>query len=254
MSEYLRRNVWLVILAGFLVSSLSMGIRQNLGLFLPPMTVDLKLGREAFAFAMALQNILWGVFTPLIGVVADKWGSGKLIVLGAVVYASGLAVMANADGSADLNLGGGLLMGFAQAATGFAVVLGAVARRVPSHRRSVALGIASAGGSFGQFYMAPVSQGLIGAVGWGTALLYIAALATVMSVLAAALTGRASDVTEGDASQTVGEAVREAGQHSGYLYLTAGFFVCGFQISFVAVHLPAFLQDSGFGLDTGAIA
>ncbi|HEX9568533.1 MAG TPA: MFS transporter [Rhodospirillales bacterium] len=254
MSEYLRRNVWLVILAGFLVSSLSMGIRQNLGLFLPPMTVDLKLGREAFAFAMALQNILWGVFTPLIGVVADKWGSGKMIVLGAVVYASGLAVMANADGSADLNLGGGLLMGFAQAATGFAVVLGAVARRVPSHRRSVALGIASAGGSFGQFYMAPVSQGLIGAVGWGTALLYIAALATVMSVLAAALTGRASDVTEGDASQTVGEAMREAGRHSGYLYLTAGFFVCGFQISFVAVHLPAFLQDLGFGLETGAIA
>ncbi len=254
MSDFLRRNLWLVILAGFLVSSLSMGIRQNLGLFLPPMTADLKLGREAFAFAMALQNILWGVFTPLVGVVADKWGSGKMVVLGGVVYAAGLWVMAGAGDAAGLNLGGGWLMGFAQAATGFAVVLGAVARRAPPHRRSLALGIASAGGSFGQFYMAPISQGLIAAVGWATALAYIAALAVIMSVLAAALTGRASDVTEGDASQTVGAALGEATRHSGFLYLTAGFFVCGFQISFVAVHLPAYLQDAGFGLDTGALA
>jgi predicted MFS family arabinose efflux permease len=145
-------------------------------------------------------------------------------------------------------------MGFAQAATGFAVVLGAVARRTTPKARSLALGIASAGGSFGQFYMAPISQGLIGAVGWATAFLYIAILACIMVVLATALTGKASDVREGDMTQTVSQAVREAGRHSGYLYLTAGFFVCGFQITFVAVHLPAFLQDSGFGLDTGATA
>jgi predicted MFS family arabinose efflux permease len=254
MSDFLRRNLWLVILAGFLVSSLSMGVRQNLGLFLPAMTADLKIGREAFAFAMALQNIVWGVATPLIGVVADKWGSGRMIVLGGVMYALGLMVMANAGGAAGLNVGAGLIMGFAQAATGFAVVLGAVARRASPKKRSLALGLASAGGSFGQFYMAPISQGLIGAAGWATALLYIALLSTVMVVLAAALTGKSSDVTEGDASQTVSQAVIEASRHSGYLYLTAGFFVCGFQITFVAVHLPAFLQDSGFSLRTGATA
>ena len=254
MTDFLRRNVWVVIACGFLVSSLSMGIRQNLGLMLPPMTLDLGLGREAFAFAMALQNILWGVFTPLIGAVADKWGSGRMIVIGGLVYAGGLVVMGNAQDAADLNLGAGLLMGFAQAATGFAVVLGAVARRVSPAKRSLALGIASAGGSFGQFYMAPISQGLIETWGWSTALIYIGAFAVIMSVLAAALAGKASDTDEGDASQTMGEAVREAGTHSGYLYLTAGFFVCGFQISFVAVHLPAFLQDAGFAASIGATA
>ncbi len=254
MIRFLKRHVWLVILSAFLVSSLGMGIRQNFGLFLPPMTADLGLGREAFAFAMALQNILWGLFTPLTGVLADKYGSGKMIALGGLVYAGGLYIMSGATDVTDLNIGAGLFIGFGQAAAGFAVVLAAVARRVPAEKRSLALGIATAGGSFGQFYMAPVSLGLIEAIGWSTALLYIAGLALLMVALATGLTGNSSDTREGDPAQTLGAAVREAAGHKGYWYLSTGFFVCGFQISFIAVHFPAYLQDAGFTATTGATA
>lgn len=254
MTDYLKRHVWLVIFAGFLIGSLGMGIRQNFGLFLADMTADLSIGREDFAFALALQNIVWGIATPFVGALADKYGSGRMVALGGVVYAGGLYIMSGAEGVFGLNLGAGLLIGFGQAAAGFAIVLGAVARRVPAEKRSAALGIATAGGSFGQFYMAPVSLGLIEAVGWSTALLYIAGLALIMVALAAALTGTASDATEGDPTQTVGQAVREAAGDRNYWLLVAGFFVCGFQISFVAVHLPAFIGDLGFDAATGATA
>ena len=254
MSGNGKRILWTVVIAAALVSSLGMGIRQNFGLFLPTMTEDLGLGRESFAFAMALQNIIWGLCTPLTGMLADKYGSGRMIALGGVVYAGGLYVMSGATDVTDLNIGAGLFIGFGQSAAGFAVVLAAVARRVPAAKRSLALGIASAGGSFGQFYMAPVSLGLIESIGWSTALLYIAGLALIMVALAAALTGDSTDTREGDPAQTLGAAVREATGHKGYWYLTAGFFVCGFQISFIAVHFPAFLLDAGFSAATGATA
>ena len=254
MTANAKRIFWIVTLSGALIASLGMGIRQNFGLFLTDMTADLGIGREAFAFAMALQNIIWGITTPFVGALADKYGSGRMIALGGVVYASGLVIMSNATGSTDLNIGAGLFIGFGQAAAGFAVILGAVARRVPASRRSIALGIATAGGSFGQFYMAPVSLGLIEATGWSTALAYISVLALVMVALAAALPGNSSDAQEGDPAQTLGAAVREATGHKGYWLLTSGFFVCGFQISFIAVHFPAFLRDAGFSAATGATA
>ncbi|HIC29728.1 MAG TPA: MFS transporter, partial [Rhodospirillales bacterium] len=163
-------------------------------------------------------------------------------------------IMANADGVFGLNMGTGLLIGIGQAGVGFAVLLGAVARRVPPEKRSVALGIVTAGGSFGQFYMAPVSLGLIEATGWSTALLYIAGLALIMVALATALTGTAADANEGDPSQTLSEAVREAGGDRSYWLLSSGFFVCGFQVAFIAVHLPAYIGDLGFDATTGATA
>ncbi|MCH7937323.1 MAG: MFS transporter [Proteobacteria bacterium] len=254
MSASAKRIFWTVVISAALVASLGMGIRQNFGLFLPSMTADLGLGREAFAFAMALQNILWGIFTPLTGALADKYGSGKMIALGGIVYAGGLYIMSGATDVTDLNIGAGLFIGFGQAAAGFAVVLAAVARRVPAEKRSLALGIATAGGSFGQFYMAPVSLGLIETIGWSTALLYIAGLAMVMVALAKALTGSSADTREGGSARTMGQAMREAAGHKGYLYLSAGFFVCGFQISFIAVHFPAYLLDAGFTATTGATA
>ncbi len=252
MSASAKRIFWTVVISAALVASLGMGIRQNFGLFLPSMTADLGLGREAFAFAMALQNILWGIFTPLTGALADKYGSGKMIALGGIVYAGGLYIMSGATDVTDLNIGAGLFIGFGQAAAGFAVLLAAVARRVPAEKRSLALGIATAGGSFGQFYMAPVSLGLIETIGWSTALLYIAGLAMVMVALAKALTGSSADTREGGSARTMGQAMREAAGHKGYLYLSAGFFVCGFQISFIAVHFPAYLLDAGFTATTGA--
>ena len=254
MIDYLKRHVWLVILAGFLVGSLGMGIRQNFGQFLPAITADLGFGRETFGFAMALQNIMWGVFTPFFSALADKYGSGKVIALGGAVYASGLYAMANAETAFGINMGAGMLIGFGQAATGFSVVLATVARRVSPAKRSLALGITSAGGSFGQFYMAPISQGFLEAYGWSLALLYIAALSMMMVVLAAALTGRSSDTTEGDPDQTLSQAVVEAAGHKDFWFLSAGFFVCGFQVAFVAVHLPAFLQDLKFDAAVGATA
>ncbi len=254
MTANAKRIFWIVTLSGALIASLGMGIRQNFGLFLTDMTADLGLGREAFAFAMALQNIIWGITTPFVGALADKYGSGRMIAMGGVVYASGLYVMSGAQGTFDLNLGAGLFIGFGQAAAGFAILLGAVARRVPAEKRSIALGIATAGGSFGQFYMAPVSLGLIEAIGWSTALTYISLLALVMVALAAALTGNSSDTREGDPAQTLSQAIREATRHKGYWLLTSGFFVCGFQISFIAVHFPAFLLDAGFSAATGATA
>ena len=254
MTGNAKRIFWIVTLSGALVASLGMGIRQNFGLFLTDMTADLGIGREAFAFAMALQNIIWGIATPFVGALADKYGTGRMIALGGLTYAGGLYIMSNAESAFGLTLGAGLFIGFGQAAAGFAVLLGAVARRVSAEKRSIALGIATAGGSFGQFYMAPVSLGLIEATGWSTALAYISLLALVMVALAAALTGNASDTREGDPAQTLSQAVREAAGHKGYWLLTSGFFVCGFQISFIAVHFPAFLLDAGFSAATGATA
>ncbi len=249
-----KRMFWTVVLCAALVSSLIMGIRQNFGLFLTPMTGDLGIGRETFAFAMALQHILWGIFTPITGVLADKYGSGRMIALGGLVYAGGLYIMSGATDATDLNIGAGLFIGFGQAAAGFAVVLAAVARHVPAGKRSVALGIASAGGSFGQFYMAPISLGLIESIGWSMALFYMIGLALIVVALAAALTGNSSDTREGDPAQTLGAAIREAADHTGFWLRTSGVFVCGFQISFIAVHFPAFLLDAGFSATTGATA
>ena len=254
MTANAKRIFWTVTISGALIGSLGLGIRQSFGLFLTDMTRDLELGREAFAFAMALQNIVWGIGTPIVGALADKYGSGKMIALGGIAYAFGLYIMANADGVFGLNMGTGLLIGIGQAGVGFAVLLGAVARRVPPEKRSVALGIVTAGGSFGQFYMAPVSLGLIEATGWSTALLYIAGLALIMVALATALTGTAADANEGDPSQTLSEAVREAGGDRSYWLLSSGFFVCGFQVAFIAVHLPAYIGDLGFDATTGATA
>lgn len=253
----MKRYVFPIILCGALIASLNMGIRQTFGLFLPPMTVDLGIGREAFAFAIALQNILWGLFQPLTGMVADRFGSTRVLIAGAAAYILGLVVMSGATGPFDLDLGAGLLIGLGAAGTGFAVVLGAVARRVSAARRSMALGVVTAGGSFGQFYMAPVGQALIAAQGWSGALMTMAAIAGLMAPLAVAMTGKAgdaADVTDGGAAQTLGGAIGEAATDRGYWLLTLGFFVCGFQVQFISIHLPSYLIDIGLSAGIGAAA
>ncbi len=243
--------VWLVAVAGCLIASINMGLRGTLGFYLAPMTADLEMTRETFALALAAQNLIWGVFTPVFGVVADKYGSLRVMIAGALLYGAGLFVMGNAESIFEFNVGAGLLIGLAQAGTGFGVVLGAVGRRVPEQHRSLALGVASAGGSFGQFYMTPLGQGLIEAHGWMTSLLYLAAIAMILAPLAYAMTRvKARDeqsASPGDASRprerTLREMLGEAHGHQGYILLTAGFFVCGFQVSFITVHLPAYLRD-----------
>lgn len=253
------RRAIVALVCGAAVLTLAMGIRQTFGLFLAPMSVDLGLGREAFALAMAIQNILWGLAQPPAGILADRFGAVPVILAGTAAYAVGLVVMSGADSAWGLYAGGGVLVGLAMSATSFAVVLGAVGRAVSAERRSMALGVVSAGGSFGQFVMAPVGQQLIAAQGTAGALLALAVLSLLMAPLAVALAERKRGPGAQMASavvpeQSLGEALREAGGHAGFWYLTVGFFVCGFQVVFIAVHLPAYLGDLGLHPSLGATA
>ncbi|MGF1641256.1 MAG: MFS transporter [Rhodospirillales bacterium] len=253
------RRATIALICGALVLTLAMGIRQTFGLFLSPMSIDLGIGRESFALAMAIQNLLWGALQPLTGMIADRYGAGRVLAAGVVAYVAGLLVMSGATGTFGIYLGGGVLVGLAMSCTSFAVVLGAIGRAVTAEKRSMALGVASAGGSFGQFVMAPVGQGLITANGWSDALLTMAGLALLMAPLALALAGRLAGSASGPAAVTVPAqslraAVAEAGRHGGYWYLSIGFFVCGFQVVFIAVHLPAYLGDIGLDAALGATA
>lgn len=249
----MRAFVWIAVACAAFIVTVSMGIRQTFGLFLTPITIDLGIGREAFGFAVALQQIFWGLFQPACGMIADRYGTGRVLLAGTLAYMAGLAIMANATGPLQLDLGVGVFTGFAMAATAFPVVLGAVGRIVPTESRSMAFGIVSAGGSLGQFIMAPIGQGFIAAFGWSGALLAMIAIAAVMAPLAFPLTGKAGDSADGaQQSQSIGGAVSEAAAHGGYRYLTAGFFVCGFHVAFIAFHLPAYIGDLGLPPSIGA--
>ena len=244
-----------VVAVAALVLCLIMGARQTFGLFLQPITSDLGWGRETFALAMAVQNLLWGLAQPLVGAVADKYGSGRVLALGTLGYAAGLYLLSVSTTATEFHWSAGVLVGVALSATTFAVVLAAVGRAVPPERRSMALGLASAGGSFGQFAMIPTGQAFISAYGWSTALVILAALSLLVVPLAALLTGRA----EGGAGlagggQTLRQALAEARRHSGFLYLTTGFFVCGFQVVFIGVHFPAYLTDNAITPARAALA
>jgi len=266
--QALLSNAAVALMCGAAILTLTMGIRQTFGLFLTPMSGDLGISREAFAFAIAMQNLLWGVLQPFAGMFADRYGVLRVLFFGAAAYALGLVAMAAGTGLVGLNLGGGLLVGLALSCTSFAVVLGAVGRAVPAERRSAALGIASAGGSFGQFVMAPIGLSLISANGWSTALLILAGFALLMAPLAVVLaraTRASSEYTAGQSHErdepaaspgplgALG-ALGEAGRHHGYWYLTIGFGVCGFQVVFIGVHLPAYLADLGMSPGVGATA
>jgi len=237
-----------VLLGGGAIVALSIGIRQTFGLFLPPMTEDLGWGRETFAAAIAVQNLVWGATQPIFGAAADRWGSRRVVIASAALYAVGLYLMATTSGSGQLFLSTGLLIGLALSGTSFAVVLGAVSRAFPPQSRSMALGLVSAGGSFGQFAMVPLGQAFIAGYGWSTALMLIAVLALAMALLAGSLGGRpdaAPAAGEVEPAASIGAALREAGGHRGYRLLVAGFFVCGFHITFIGTHLPAYFADRG---------
>ncbi len=241
-----------VLICGGIVLGLNMGLRQTFGLFLEPMTADLGISRGSFSLAIAVQNLLWGVMTPFFGIFADRYGTGRSLVFGGIVYTAGILIMALGDSLFTLHLGAGVMVGMAVSASGFPLVLAAVARAFPAERRSFALGIASAGGSAGQFVLLPLSQALIGGFGWVNALLILAALAFLIVPMAAALAGKPEAL--GIGAQSLGGAVDEARRHSGYLLLNGGFFVCGFHVAFMATHLPAYITTLGFDPFVGATA
>jgi MFS family permease len=238
------RTPTVVLICGGLILAVGMGIRHGFGLFLQPMSDELHWGRETFALAMAVQNLMWGATQPFAGMIADKYGTGRVVVAGALLYILGLVAMANATTPLMLVGAGGLLIGTGLSGITFSVIAGVLGRSYPPEKRSMVLGISAAAGSFGQFAMLPLTQWLLSHLGWYGALLTLAAVGLAMVPLAAALVEKRATHAHAFA-QSAGEAMREALSHKGYVLLTVGFFVCGFQIVFIGVHLPAYLADKG---------
>jgi MFS family permease len=246
------RSPALILACGGLILMLALGTRQSFGLFLRPMSTDLGWGREAFSFAIALQNLVWGCAMPFTGAIADRYGAGRVLVAGGVAYGAGLLAMAYSTSPLGFNLAAGLLLGLGLACTGFGVVLAVVARAFPPEKRSLAVGIAGACGSFGQFAMLPAGQALISAYGWLSALVVMSVIAFLMIPLGAALAGR--NAASHESEQSIGAALAEAAQHRGFWLLSASFFVCGFQTIFVMTHFPAYLVDKGLNANQGMTA
>ncbi len=248
MTSVWRTSGW-ILLGASLILALSLGIRHGFGLFLAPMSSEFGWGREVFAFAIALQNLIWGLAQPFTGALADRFGAAKTVMVGGVLYALGLVLMGFSDSALSLSLSAGLLIGVGLSGTSFSVILGVVGRAVPVDKRSMAMGIAAAAGSFGQFAMLPGTLGLIGWLGWSSALLALGLLVALIVPLVGLL--KDNPLPALGHEQSLGEALREATGHSGFWLLALGFFVCGFQVVFIGVHLPAYLVDQHLPASVG---
>lgn len=253
MTSSAQRSATVVITASIVVLLIAMGVRATFGLLMQPMGLDKGFSRETFSLAFAIQNLVWGLGAPLFGALSDKYGSGRTIALGALLYAIGLLSMGYSDSAATLYLSAGVLVGLGQGGTTFGVILGVVARAVPPERRSLALGMASAGGSAGQFLMVPFAQQLIAQFDWHTALLLLSVAASFGMPLALLLQGRAAAGAD-QLHQSLSAAFRQALGHRSYHFLFWSFFVCGFHVSFITLHLPSFVVDGGLSAFDGALA
>ena len=244
-----------LLIYGGLMVTLSMGIRHGFGLFNLPITSANDWGRETFALTIALQNLTWGAIQPITGALADRYGALKIMVAGGALYALGLAGMAISTDALNFSLAGGLLIGLAQTATTYSVIYGILGRNVVAEKRVWAMGIAAAAGSFGQFLMIPVEQGLLSNFGANDALLILALLASLMIPIAFMLREpKLANLHQGN-HQTIKQALKEAVGNPSFRLLTLGYFVCGFQVVFIAVHLAPFLKDlSQIYPDVGAPA
>ncbi|NQW69800.1 MAG: MFS transporter [Betaproteobacteria bacterium] len=232
-----------VLIYGGLMVTLSMGIRHGFGLFNLPITLENGWGRETFALTMALQNLIWGAFQPITGALADRFGALKIMVAGGILYALGLAGMALSTDALNFTMAGGLLIGLAQTATTYSIVYGILGRNVPADKRVWAMGIAAAAGSFGQFLMIPVEQGFLSMFGAQDALLLLALMASLMIPAAFMLREKNFSHQHQLGDQTIKEALKEAMKNPSFRLLTLGYFVCGFQVVFIAVHLAPYLKD-----------
>ena len=245
-----------VLACGAMVVTLSMGIRHGFGLWLQPITQAQGWDRQTFAFAIAIQNLAWGCIGIFAGMLADRFGAFKVLVAGALLYALGLAGMAFPTNPLVFALTSGVLIGAAQAGTTYAVVYGVIGRQIDPAKRSWAMGVAAAAGSFGQFLMVPVEGFLIAGIGWQQALLALAAVVLLIVPLATGLRepGFGGGALPARREQTVGQALREAFKYPSFQLLMAGYFVCGFQVVFIGVHMPSYLKDKGLSPQVASYA
>ncbi|MFN2348296.1 MAG: MFS transporter [Thioalkalivibrio sp.] len=251
-------HVWrtpvLIISAAGIVLCLALGIRHSMGIYLQPVSLTHGWGREIFGFAIALQNLVWGLAQPITGAIADRMGAGRVIFTGGTLYALGLATMVSTSDPVLFNLGVGVLIGLGLSCTGFSIVFGVVARNVPVQKRSLALGITGACGSFGQFAMLPIGHMLLGMGDWVFAITVLAITLAAMLPLAFILSGRPVHMTTIDSGPGFAESLRQAMSHTGFNFLIFGFLVCGLHTMFMAAHLPAYLSDAGLGAREGMMA
>ncbi|CAN7363387.1 MFS transporter [Variovorax sp. LjRoot290] len=244
-----------VLFCGAMIVTLSMGIRHGFGLWLQPITQEQGWSRQGFSLAIAIQNLSWGVIGVFAGMLADKLGAFRVLVMGAVFYALGLAGMALSPTPLLFALTAGVLIGAAQAGTTYAVIYGVIGRQIPVERRSWAMGVAAAAGSFGQFLMVPVEGHLIAGFGWHTALLVLALMVLLIVPLAFGLREpRVGHAAVAHRDQTILQAVHEAFKYPSFVLLMAGYFVCGFQLAFVGVHMPSYLRDKGLSPEVASYA
>ncbi|MAH85087.1 MAG: hypothetical protein CBB68_12640 [Rhodospirillaceae bacterium TMED8] len=246
-----------ILVAGIFSVLIGMGLRASMGLFLKPMSLDLGWGREVFAFAIALQNLIWGILQPFAAAIADKHGTGRVVAAGGVLYVTGLYTMAEVADPLYFQLSAGLLLGMAQSGCALAVVLGAVGRALPENQRVFGLGLVTACGAAGQFTVVPIGQIFLNQYGWSSTFVILAMAATTIIGCAYFLRGNPNDT---DLSGRTGEFTRDglsntirlATSDRSYWLLAAGFFVCGFHVAFIGVHMPAFLSDAGLPPESGA--
>ena len=248
-------SMWQVLVCGAAIVTLSMGIRHGFGLWLQPITQAQGWTRETFAFAIAVQNLSWGLFGIFAGMIADRFGAFRVIIAGAVLYALGLAGMALAATGMLFTLSAGVLIGAAQAGTTYAVIYGVIGRNISAEKRSWAMGVAAAAGSFGQFLMVPTEGFLISSLGWKEALLVLSAAVLLIVPLAYGLREK---TTPGAApvkrEQTIVQALKEAFKYPSFQLLMAGYFVCGFQVVFIGVHMPSYLKDKSLPPEVASYA
>ena len=243
-----------VLLCGAMIVTLSMGVRHGFGLWLQPITMDRGWSRETFAFALAVQNLAWGIAGPIAGGIADRFGSFRVLFAGALLYAAGLVTMALATSGIAFTASAGLLVGIAQSGVTYSIVYGVIGRNVAPERRTWAMGVTAAAGSFGQFLMVPVESTLIGSFGWQNALYILGLMVLIIVPLALGLREPERSTTAGGPSQSIGAALREAFGYPSFRLLMAGYFVCGFQVVFIGVHMPSYLKDRGMDAQVATMA
>ena len=246
----------LAISCACLIALLAFGPRSSMGFFQLPVLQENGWDRSTFALAMALQNLCWGIGQPFFGAIADRYGTWRVLLTGAMLYMLGLIVMASATAPIWLYIGGGVMVGLGVAACSFGIILASLARLVSAEKRSMVFGLGTAAGSAGMFIFPPISQGLIDNLGWSDSLLVLSAIMLVIPVLAIPLRGNAatSKFVSAELSQSIPAALSEAFASKGYLLLTSGFFVCGFQVAFITAHFPAYISDLGLEAKWAVVA